>query len=101
MRITGLSQVCEGPIGACSRVSGRIVTVSCDRCGTKGPKVAFRSERWQICAHDMTPLLQDALPVSRLDLYGLRAAAFVPAIPVVIGSVPFDVVAWAAMKMLL
>jgi hypothetical protein len=42
-----------------------------------------------------------ALPVSRLDLYGLFAAAFVPAIPVVIGSVPFDVVARAAMKMLL
>jgi hypothetical protein len=41
-----------------------------------------------------------ALPVSRLDLYGLFAAAFVPAIPVVIGSVPFDVVARAAMKML-
>jgi hypothetical protein len=41
-----------------------------------------------------------ALPVSRLDLYGLFASAFVPAIPVVIGSVPFDVVARAAMKML-
>ena len=41
-----------------------------------------------------------ALPVSRLDLYGLFAAAFVPAIPVVIASVPFDVVARAAMKML-
>ena len=41
-----------------------------------------------------------ALPVSRLDLYGLLAAAFVPAIPVVLGSVPFDVVAQAAMKML-
>ncbi len=42
-----------------------------------------------------------ALPVSRLDLYGLFAAAFAPAIPVVLGSVPFDVVARAAMKMLL
>lgn len=41
------------------------------------------------------------LPVSRLDLYGLFAAAFAPAIPVVIGSVPFDVVARAVMKMLL
>ena len=42
-----------------------------------------------------------ALPVSRIDLYGLFVAAFVPAIPVVIGSVPFDVVARAAMKMFL
>ena len=41
-----------------------------------------------------------ALPVSRVDLYGLFAAAFAPAIPVVIGSVPFDVVAQAAVKML-
>lgn len=40
------------------------------------------------------------LPVGRVDLYGLLAAAFVPAIPVVIGSVPFDVVARAAAKML-
>ena len=40
------------------------------------------------------------LPVSRVDLYALFAAAFVPAIPVVIGSVPFDVVAQAAIKML-
>ena len=40
------------------------------------------------------------LPVSRVDLYGLFAAAFVPAIPVVIGSVPFDVVARGAIKML-
>ena len=40
------------------------------------------------------------LPVSRVDLYRLLAAAFVPAIPVVIGSVPFDVVARAAVKML-
>jgi hypothetical protein len=41
------------------------------------------------------------LPVSRVDLYGLFAAAFVPAIPVVIGSVPFDVVARGAIRMLL
>jgi hypothetical protein len=40
------------------------------------------------------------LPVSRVDLYALFAAAFVPVIPVVIGSVPFDVVAQAAIKML-
>jgi hypothetical protein len=40
------------------------------------------------------------LPVGRVDLYGLFAAAFVPAIPVVIGSVPFDVVARGAIKML-
>ncbi len=40
------------------------------------------------------------LPVSRVDLYGLFAAAFVPVIPVVIGSVPFDVVARGAIKML-
>ena len=40
------------------------------------------------------------LPVSRVDIYGLLAAAFVPAIPVAIGSVPFDVVAQAAMKLL-
>ncbi len=41
------------------------------------------------------------LPVSRVDLYGLFAAAFVPAVPVVIGSVPFDVAAQAVVKMLL
>ncbi len=40
------------------------------------------------------------LPVGRVDLYGLFAAAFVPAIPVVIGSVPFDVVARGAIKLL-
>ncbi|MGC2403538.1 MAG: hypothetical protein WA510_27350, partial [Acidobacteriaceae bacterium] len=40
------------------------------------------------------------LPVGRVDLYGLLAAAFLPAIPVVIGSVPFDVVARAAAEML-
>jgi hypothetical protein len=40
------------------------------------------------------------LPVSRVDLYGLFAAAFLPAIPVLIGSVPFDVVARAAIKMM-
>jgi hypothetical protein len=40
------------------------------------------------------------LPVGRVDLYGLFAAAFVPAIPVVIASVPFDVVAKGAIKML-
>ncbi len=40
------------------------------------------------------------LPVGRVDLYLLLAAAFVPAVPVVIGSVPFDVVARAAAKML-
>jgi hypothetical protein len=40
------------------------------------------------------------LPVSRVDLYSLLAAAFVPAIPVLIGSVPFDVVAQAAIRML-
>ena len=40
------------------------------------------------------------LPVGRFDLFGLFAAAFVPAIPVVIGSVPFDVVAQGAIKLL-
>ena len=40
------------------------------------------------------------LPVGRVDLFGLFAAAFVPAIPVVIGSVPFDVVAQGAIKLL-
>jgi hypothetical protein len=40
------------------------------------------------------------LPVSRVDLYSLLAVAFVPAIPVALGSVPFDVVAKAALKLL-
>ena len=40
------------------------------------------------------------VPVSRLDLYALLLVAFIPAIPVVIGSVPLDVVAQAAIKML-
>ncbi len=39
------------------------------------------------------------LPVGRVDLLGLFAAATVPAIPVVIGSVPFAVVAQGAIKM--
>jgi hypothetical protein len=40
------------------------------------------------------------LPVSRVDLYVLIAVAFVPAIPVVIASIPIDTVARAAIKML-
>ena len=40
------------------------------------------------------------LPVGRVDLLGLFVAALVPAIPVVIGSVPFAVVAQGAIKML-
>jgi hypothetical protein len=40
------------------------------------------------------------VPVSRVDLYALILVAFIPAIPVVIGSVPLDIVARAAMKML-
>ena len=40
------------------------------------------------------------VPVSRVDLYGLLVAAFIPTIPVVISSVPLDVVARAALKML-
>lgn len=40
------------------------------------------------------------LPVSRVDVYVLLAMAFVPAVPVVIGSVPFDTVAQAVIKLL-
>ncbi len=40
------------------------------------------------------------LPVGRIDVYVLFAVAFVPAIPVVIGSVPFDVLAQGAVKLL-
>ena len=40
------------------------------------------------------------VPVNRVDLYALLLAAFIPTIPVVIGSIPFDVVARAALKML-
>ena len=40
------------------------------------------------------------LPVGRVNLYLLIAAAFVPAIPVVIGAIPFDTLARAAVKML-
>ena len=40
------------------------------------------------------------LPVTRIDLYGLLVAAFIPAIPVVIGSIPLDTIMRAAMKML-
>jgi hypothetical protein len=40
------------------------------------------------------------LPVGRVDLLGLFAAALAPAIPLVIGSVPFAVVAREAIKML-
>jgi hypothetical protein len=41
-----------------------------------------------------------AVPVSRVDLVALIIVAFVPAIPVVIGSVPFDTVARAALKLM-
>jgi hypothetical protein len=41
-----------------------------------------------------------AVPVGRVDVYALMFVAFVPAIPVVIGSVPFEVVMRAAMKLL-
>jgi hypothetical protein len=47
-----------------------------------------------------TSTMSAVLPVSRVDLYGLFTAAFLPAIPGVIGSVPFDVVAQAAVKLL-
>ncbi len=40
------------------------------------------------------------VPVSRVDLYALLLVAFIPAIPVVISSIPLDVVAQAAVKML-
>lgn len=40
------------------------------------------------------------LPVGLVDFYALIAAAFVPAIPVVLGAIPFDVVARAAVKLL-
>lgn len=41
-----------------------------------------------------------AVPVGRVDVYALIFVAFVPAIPVVIGSIPFEVVMRAAMKLL-
>lgn len=40
------------------------------------------------------------LPVSRVDLYVLIAVAFIPAIPVIIGSIPIDTVVRADIKML-
>jgi hypothetical protein len=40
-------------------------------------------------------------PVSRIDLYVLLATAFVPAIPVVLGSIPLETVARALVKMLI
>ena len=40
------------------------------------------------------------VPVNRVDLYALLLVAFIPTIPVVIGSIPLDVVARAALKML-
>ncbi len=40
-------------------------------------------------------------PVGRMDLYILLATAFVPAIPVVLGSIPFETVARALLKMLI
>jgi hypothetical protein len=41
------------------------------------------------------------IPVSRMDLYILLAVAFVPAIPVVLGSIPLETVARALVKMLI
>ena len=41
------------------------------------------------------------VPVNRVDLYALLLVAFVPTIPVVVGSVPLNVVAQAALKMLI
>jgi hypothetical protein len=40
------------------------------------------------------------VPVNRADLYALLLVAFIPTIPVVIGSIPLAVVARAALKML-
>ena len=40
------------------------------------------------------------VPVNRVDVYALLLVAFIPTIPVVIGSIPIDVVARAALKML-
>ncbi len=40
------------------------------------------------------------VPVSRVDLYALLLVAFIPTIPVVIVSIPLDVVAHAALKIL-
>jgi hypothetical protein len=40
-------------------------------------------------------------PVSRIDLYALLMIAFVPAIPVVLGSIPLETVAQALVKMLI
>ena len=40
-------------------------------------------------------------PVARMDLYILLATAFVPAIPVVLGSIPLETVARALLKMLI
>lgn len=41
------------------------------------------------------------IPVSRIDLYVLLATAFVPALPVVLGSIPLETVARALVKMLI
>jgi hypothetical protein len=41
------------------------------------------------------------IPVSRIDLYMLLAVAFVPAIPVVLGSIPLETIARAVLKMLI
>jgi hypothetical protein len=40
-------------------------------------------------------------PVSRIDLYVLLMIAFVPAIPIVLGSIPLETVAQALVKMLI
>jgi hypothetical protein len=40
------------------------------------------------------------VPVGRFDFYAVLVVAFVPAIPVVLGSIPFDVLAHGAIKML-
>jgi len=40
------------------------------------------------------------LPVGLVDLYILMVVAFIPVIPVVLGAIPFDIVARAAVKLL-
>jgi hypothetical protein len=41
-----------------------------------------------------------AIPVGRVDVYALVVVALVPAIPIVIASIPFDTVMQDAMKLL-
>ena len=90
-------------------LSDEDLTISGDGSTDTGSRITFLQDVLTVAdfsaIHDLYGVVSDVndigvVPVSRVDLYALLLVAFIPTIPVVIGSVPLDVVARAALKML-